>query len=128
MPFTIRIEAESGIAIATCSGTLTLPDAREGAEALWKTPGWMGRSAVWDFRSAEFDLSSGDIVEIAQFILNHQPTPPPAKIAFATGRSVDFGVSRMFEVYRRDPQTAFRVFREYDEAIRWARSPDPDLA
>ena len=124
----IQIEPETGLAIATCSGVLRLSDATEGVAALWKSPGWIGRSAVWDFREAQFDLSSSDIREVAQFISRHQPATPPSRVAFVTKRDVDFGMARMFEVFREDSRTAFRVFRDYDEAVCWARSPEPGAA
>jgi hypothetical protein len=128
MPYSIQIEPETGMAIATCSGVLRLNDAQEAAAALWKTPGWAGRSAVWDFREAQLDFSVSDTRELAQFILQHQPATPPSKIAFVTGRDFDFGMSRMFEAFREDPGSAFRVFRDYDEAISWAQSLEPDAA
>jgi len=30
----------------------------------------------------------------------------------------------MFAAFRESPITAFRVFRDYEEALRWARSLD----
>jgi len=126
MAVSIRVEPASGMAIGTCSGVLGLTDAREGVSALWKTPGWLGESAVWDFREAQFDFSTTDMRELAEFIFGHQPTPPPLRVAFVTRREVDFGMARMFEVFREDPRTAFRVFRDYEEALRWARSPELD--
>lgn len=126
MPFSIRVDEKTGIAIATCTGVLRRRDAEEAAAALWGTPGWKGRAAAWDFRGARFDLSSSDTREIAGFVIQHQPTPPPSRIAFVTDRDVDFGMARMFEVFREDPGTAFRVFRDYDEAVAWLKSPEPD--
>ena len=128
MTISIQIEPETGMAIATCSGILRLSDAQEGASALWKTPGWLGRSAVWDFREAQFDVSYSDTQEIAQFIVRNQPATPPLKMAFVTQRDVDFGMARVFEVFRQDPSTEFRVFRDYEKAICWARSLEPDTA
>ena len=116
------------MAIATCSGVLRLNDAQEGAAALWKTPGWLGRSSVWDFREAQFDFSPSDIRKFAQFIISQQPSKPPLRVAFVTPRDVDFGLARMFEVFREDPRTAFRVFRDYEEAVCWARSLEPGAA
>jgi len=124
----IQIEPGTGMAIATCSGVLRLSDAKEGAAALWKTPGWSGRSAVWDFREAQFALSSSDVRAIARFIVSRQPATAPLRVAFIAPRDVDFGLARMFEVFREDPRTDFRVFRDYDEAVRWARSLEPDAA
>ena len=123
MAVLIQIEPETGMAIATCSGVLRVSDAKEAAAALWKTPGWSGKSAVWDFREAHFAVSSSEIREVAQFISRYQPAPPPARVAWVTPRDVDFGLARIFEVFREDPRTDFRVFRDYDEAVSWARSP-----
>lgn len=128
MAISIEVEPESGMAIGTGSGVLRLDDAREGVAALWKTPGWSGRSAVWDFREAEFDFPTRHIREFAEFIFQHQPTPPPARIAFVIRRDVDFGLARMFEAFREDPRTAFRVFRDYEKALAWARSLEPGAA
>jgi hypothetical protein len=128
MSTSIEVEPETGIAIATCSGVLRVENAREAARALWETPGWRGRSAVWDFRAAAFDVSAAETREIAKFVLERQPTPPPARIAFVTQRDVDFGMARMFGILREDPGTAFSVFRRYEEAIRWARSVETGAA
>jgi hypothetical protein len=125
MTLSIHIEPDSGVAIATCSGVLRVTDAMEGAAALWETEGWSGRAAVWDFRGARFDLASSDVREIAQFILSRQRATPPSKIAFVTDVDADFGMARVFEAYREDARTAFQVFRDYTEAVCWARSHDP---
>lgn len=110
------------MAIGTCSGVVRLRDAREGARALWQAPGWAGGPVVWDFREAQLDFSAADVHALAQFILRHQPATPPAATAFVTQRNLDFGLVRMFEVFREDAATAFHVFRDCDEAISWARS------
>ena len=123
MNISVEIERDSGVAVVSCSGELRLDDARRAAEALWSTPGWRGESGVWDLRAAQFDLSSSDVREMASFVLANQREEPPAKMTFVVARDVDFGMSRMFQAFRDDPPTAFRVFRDYEEAIRWARSP-----
>lgn len=122
MAVSIRTDPETGTAIAECSGVLGRAEAKEGAVALWANPGWTGKGVVWDFRDASFDLSSTEIRDLAGFVLGNQPTPP-AKVAFVVPRSVDFGLARIFEAYREDPRTEFRVFREFDEALHWAGVP-----
>ena len=128
MKLSIHIEPETGMAIVTCSGVLRLSDTLEGAEVLWKTPGWSGRAAVWDFREAEFDISPSEIREVAELVADRQPAPPPARVAWVTHRDVDFGLARMYEIFREDPRTEFRVFRDYEEAVSWARSLRPGAA
>jgi hypothetical protein len=125
MTISIRIEPGTGTAIAACSGVLRRSDAEKGAATLWGTPGWSGRYAVWDFRDARFDLTASDVQEIARFILRSQPATPPSRVAFVTPRDVDFGMARMFETLREDPRTEFRVFRCYEDAVRWAGPPVP---
>jgi len=128
MTVSIRIESETGMAIATCSGVLRVSDAKASAAALWKAPGWSGDAVVWDFREAQFDFDRAGIREVADFVSSHQPATPPARVAWVTLRDLDFGLARMFEVFREDPRTDFRVFRDYDEAISWARLPRPNSA
>ena len=128
MTVSIQIEPETGMAIATCFGVLRLCNAQESATALWKTPGWSGRSVVWDFREAQFDISSSDTQNIAQFIFTQQPATPPSKVTFVIQRDLDFGMARVFDVYREDPRTEFQIFRDFEEAVCWARLLEPDVA
>ncbi|MCW8131421.1 MAG: hypothetical protein KIS92_13815 [Planctomycetota bacterium] len=121
MAITIRIDPETGLAMATCTGVLLVADAREGAAALWHTPGWPGRAVVWDFRDARFEISPAEIREIAHFVLRDQPSRP-RRVAFVTPRDVDFGLARIFEALREDPPTEFNVFRDFDQAVAWARA------
>ena len=126
MDSAVRIEPESGIAIVTGTGVLGVADARAGAAALWNETSWPGEAAVWDFRAAHFDVTPNDARELATFVLRGQRTPPPRRVAFVLGREVDFGLARMFGVYRERPETEFEAFRDLDAALRWARSADAD--
>lgn len=122
MPISIRVDPVTGIAVATCAGIVGFGEAKEGTAALWSTPGWADSLAVWDVREAQTDFSPADAREFAQFVLQNQPAAPPSKVAFVAGRDADFGMARMFEVFREDERTAFRVFRDFDEAIVWLQS------
>jgi hypothetical protein len=115
----------SGVVIGTCSGILNATDARKGAAAYWANPDCTGRPVVWDFRSARLDVHPPEIEALARFILESQPPAPPPRVAFVTARDVDFGLSRMFEVHREHPATLVKVFRDYDEAVRWAMEHRP---
>lgn len=125
--YSIAIDPHTASAIVIASGTLGAKDARDAAATLWSQPDWGGRSVVWDFRAASFDLSASEVREIAAFILENQPPKPPARVAFVTGRDADFGMARMFQVFREDPSTEFRVFRDYDAAVAWAQAPEANI-
>jgi len=121
MPSTILIEPETRVAIATCTGDLGFDDAKGGATALWRNAEWGGKAVVWDFRSARIEISTPEIREVARFIVESQPERPPARIAFVTARDHDFGLLRMYEVFREHPATTVKIFREFSEAVAWAR-------
>lgn len=123
MTVSIRIDAASGMAIATGHGVLGLDDSMKGAEALWQTEEWPGERVVWDFRDAEFDLASTEVIELAEFVVRNQRATPPARVAFVAPHDVEFGLARMFDGFREDGRTEVRVFRDYDEAVCWVRSP-----
>ena len=122
MPFSMRFEPEAGLVIGTCSGLLKANDAREGAAAVWEKPEWSGKPVLWDLRAAELDVRGPEVREIARFILERQPAVPPSKVAFVTASDADFGLARMFQVHRQHPSTRVKVFRDYEEAVSWARS------
>jgi hypothetical protein len=126
MPFSMRFETD--LVIATCSGALRLDDAREGAAAVWEKPEWSGKPVVWDFRTAHLNVRAPEVREIARFILERQPAIPPSRVAFVTASDADFGLVRMFQVLRQHPSTAVRVFREFEEAVSWARSIETNPA
>lgn len=125
MSFQIRIDAESELARVSCPGTLDAADARLAVKALWEAPGWEGKSSIWDFRETKFKMSHAEIQLIGQFILSNQPETAPLKVAFVTAKETDFGLAHRFGDYREDPQTEFRVFRNYKKALTWARDLAP---
>ena len=120
MAVSMRRDVATGVVIATCSGTLGVDDAKAGAGAVWNDPEWSGKPIVWDLRLAHLDVGAEDVREVARFVLERQPSTPPPKVGFVTARDVDFGLARMFEVFRQSPSTEVRIFRDFDEAMSWA--------
>ncbi len=126
MPFLIRVDTDTGVAIADCSGVLQLEESLDAVEHLWKTPGWPGKLAVWDLQAASFDLSVSDVMHMASFILENQPANPE-KIAFVVSSDVGYGLARMFGAYRDDAKTSFQSFRDFDEAWLWLIKKEADV-
>jgi hypothetical protein len=77
MPISISMEPATDVAVVAASGALSREDAEKAAQALWATREWNGRAAVWDFAAAHFDVSPLELRNVAQFILDDQPDPPP---------------------------------------------------
>ena len=104
-------------------------------EAAWTSEGFVsreheaarleaGREALRRFRSAQLEFPTSAIREFAKFVLENQPQDPPLRIAIVTPRDLDFGLARMFEVFRHQPPTEVRVFRDFAPAVAWARQGD----
>jgi hypothetical protein len=122
MPVEFQVDEERELIIATCVGVLTVEDARAGVATLWELPRPEGRSVIWDFRDAQLDIDAADPRDLAKFVLKNQPSPPPSRVAFVTPTDLQYGLARMFEAYRQDPDTEFGVFRDYEEACEWAQN------
>lgn len=122
MPYSIHVEADTGVAIGTCTGVLGLDDAKAAAQELWQNPAWKRRAVVWDFRNARLGTASDDISTFAQFVTEKQPIPGPSRVAMVTASDADFGQARAFEALRERPPTEVHVFRDFDAAVAWART------
>jgi hypothetical protein len=46
-------------------------------------------------------------------------------VAFVTAHDADFGLVRMFEVFREHPETEVRAFRQLEAATHWALGEEP---
>lgn len=122
MELSIELDLESGLIIATGTGVLGLNDAKTGAREMWSNPEWSGRPVVWDLRNARLAIEASEVRHLANFVLAGQPSQPPPAVAFVMSRDSDFGLARMFEVFREHPATEVQIFRDYDRAVAWARS------
>jgi hypothetical protein len=122
LPFNIRWDSEAGVVLGVATGELNAEDARTGVTVLAENPQWTQKPVVWDFRLARFDIRPAEVRELARFVVGRAPSKRPPRVAFVTGRDPDFGLARMYEMLTEQPTTEVRVFRDYDEAVAWARS------
>ena len=120
MPLSLEIESGTGVVIGTVTGTMSLEDTKQAAETIWANPEWRGKAVLWDLRGATVQLQAAEVRQLAEFILGGQPDAPP-RVAFVPGRDADYGLARMFEVFREHVATEVRVFRDWDEALAWVR-------
>ena len=86
-----------------------------------------GMGRLWDF--SEADLSSIDsytIRKMAQYSLSFPPGINDVKVAFATDKTLEFGLSRMFQSFS-DAKTPIRVFKTIKQAETWMIEKDNNL-
>ena len=78
-----------------------------------------GMGRLWDFTEA--DLSSIDsytIRKMAQYSLSFPAGINDVKVAFATAKTLEFGLSRMFQA-SSEAKTPIRVFKTINQAEKW---------
>ena len=108
----LRIDEEKNIAYIKLSGLLSkkvILSAFDLTVSDERYKNGMGR--LWDFIDA--DLSSLDtktITEMAQYSKRFPPGINDVKVAFVTGRDIEYGLSRMFEMTSK-AKTPIRAFR-----------------
>ena len=73
---------------------------------------------LWDL-SAGLDLSDPQLRQIAEYGKNKLPAS--AKVAIVAPQDLTFGITRVYEVYRKHEQLDFMVFRTEQEAIKWLK-------
>lgn len=116
MQVTFDLESIEGVAIGTAHGPLTLGVIKESAEKMLGVVQGARVRLLWDLRDARFDLELDEVRGLGEFI--KQLSPPRAyRSAFVVSRDLEFGLLRMFEVYRESTDTATSVFRDKRDAV-----------
>lgn len=78
-----------------------------------------GMGRLWDYREADLSGFGTDAIrDMAQHSLRYPPGINDVRVAFVTGRDLEYGLSRMFEMSSR-AKTPIKVFRSMTEAEAW---------
>lgn len=112
------LTSEPGIILGVARGRLTLPDLREAAAQFWREVRAPEARVLWDLREATFDLSSDDVRTFAEFGKRESPFAG-LRMAFVVTRDLEYGLVRMFEVFRENSRTQTAVFRDRAQAVEW---------
>jgi len=119
----LSFDTERNMAVIRLSGRLSseiILRAFDDAVAHHDYRKGMGR--VWDFREADLSaLDAGTVTEMAQYSTRFPPGINDVKVAFVTGRDLEYGLSRMFEMASKSA-TPIRVFRSMDDARDWMKN------
>ncbi len=73
---------------------------------------------LWDLREAQFDLSTTEVRFLAEFTKQHSPFSR-LRMAFVVAGDLEFGLIRMFEVFRETEGVRTAVFEDMGEALGW---------
>ena len=115
---TIDTDSVEGVVVGTVSGPLTLKEIRKAAAAVWKDIEGPRIRMLWDLRDAQFTLSANEIRALAEFAKQHSPFSH-LRMAFVVAGDLEFGLVRMFEVFREAESVRTAVFRDMQQALGW---------
>ena len=79
---------------------------------------------LWDLREATLGMTSAELEQLAHDGQDREG-PEPSRAAVVASGDLEFGLSRLFEVYRASDSTSIAVFRDLDEAARWLEEWNP---
>jgi hypothetical protein len=125
MAISYWIDTAKDLLFATAIGAVTLEDYQAYIERLRNDPAFhWSMSGLFDGTGATLDLSSEDSRAIAELFRRELPEGAHTRRAIIVRRDVDFGTSRMFEVYANDERLQFRVFRDRQQGLEWLIGQD----
>jgi hypothetical protein len=124
MPISFDLASVDGIAIGIGQGTLSLDEMKLAVTNLWRRMSGPRYFILWDLLDARMDLTRSEVRELADFITGHEPEGE-IRTAFVVSGDLEFGLVRMFEVFRESEGAQTFVFRDRQAAIDWLRPGDP---
>ncbi|MBI5062584.1 MAG: hypothetical protein HZB87_03705 [Desulfatitalea sp.] len=119
------IDLAAGIITHKVTGDLLLEDVQQAFAIRTGHPEFRPEMGVlWDLSEANASrMTSNDIRRIAgQNKARLKKTGVPYKVAFLAPRDIEYGLSRMYEMFADASLVENRVFRTLEEARRWLTS------
>ncbi|MCP3981766.1 MAG: hypothetical protein GY716_20890 [bacterium] len=125
MQLTLDLDSIEGVAVGTAAGTLNLDDLKRAVTTMWDAVDGPDLRILWDMRNARFEVDADDVFSFATFV---RVAAPSVRLRTALVFSTDpeFGLGRMFEVFRAQDNAQTEVFRDMDLALAWLREPVDD--
>lgn len=118
MGYRFEFDQENKILLARCEGRLTEESLSELTDAIRKySIATDARAGIWDLSGVtEFAVSSAFVRELA----DREPAMPEANLRprfIVAPNSLEFGLSRMFQIAGGSKRPLLRVVRTLDEAL-----------
>lgn len=124
MPVTYRFEPEANLTIVTMSGPVGFDDlAGAFLERLGHPDHRPGMNILLDGRDAVLEFSADDIRRLVLlFEQKRDERGAGIRFAMASHQDLTFALGRMYEAYAVRLPEQVRVFRDFDDAMRWVTS------
>lgn len=117
MKATFDIFEKDGVLHIAVQGDPTVSDIKQTLDQTRDASGYNNLARLWDFRKSSFEFTAEELEEIA----SHASTADldPARVAMLVSQDLSYGVSRIYEAYRKSALTDVKVFRDEAAALEW---------
>ena len=111
------IYEKNGVLFISIEGDPTVSDIKQALDQTRDESGYSNLARLWDFRKSSFDFTAEELEEIASHASSADIDP--ARVAMLVSQDLSYGVSRIYEAYRKSALTDVKVFRDEADAIEW---------
>ena len=124
MPIAWEVDPARSLVLMTATGDVTMADWLQARREYGGDPAMLAcRRFLVDLRQAAMALR-GDEVRALSGTRRELPfVTPESRTAVVVANPLAYGLSRMYELTRKD-DGRFRVFDDYDQALRWIEEAD----
>jgi len=122
MIVTTEIDTKVGVVVNTLTGPGSRSQFEDAFEGMLGNAEFeSGMGVVWDVRDGAIDaLSSSDVVRLVDFAASRLQMRGLGRLAMLVTRNISYGVARMIDGYSSEIPVEREIFRDFDEAVRWA--------
>ena len=115
------LEFVEDVMIGIAHGPLTLDEIKEAAAAMWQRATGPQIRVLWDLRDAHFVLDTAEVRDFAEFA-KQLAGSTAIRSAFVVSGDLEYGLLRMFAVFREVEGALAAVFRHKVQAVEWLTS------
>jgi len=117
----LKIDEDKNIAYIKMTGSVSSVEVLSAFDAAVSADNYkMGMGRLWDFRDVDLSsINSETIRQMAKYSLSFPPGINDVKVAFVTAKTLEYGLTRMFEMFSTEAKSKVRAFKTMDEAEKW---------
>ena len=117
----LKIDEAKNIAYIKISGPVSSVEVLSAFDTAVSADNYtMGMGRLWDFREVDLSAIDSDTIRnMAKYSLSFPPGICDVKVAIVTARTLEYGLTRMFEMFSTDAKSIVRVFKTMEEAEKW---------
>lgn len=117
-----KVDQKKGLTVYKVTGKVTANELIDTIVSFYReaTP-----NVLWDLINSDVsDIKENDIKHIAQTSINSATNRPSGKTALVSLTDLTFGLSKMYEAYKKNRPLPFetKVFRDIEKAYKWIQS------